>query len=602
VTPLVTKSFGPFVKGVADSANPAIPLEGVARRLRGFYLSGAYRLRVRPGLRIALTLYDDQTIPAGVTSVCGVWAFKDRALAVAHSAVTSKVYLYMLAATMDAWYAPGDILTPDVSPRPWGVLWSAATVAPNVTVAEGLGVAYLAHAAASDANGLYFPTKVFNTATIGTLKGSGVISGVGPDDVYFLGVIGFKQALWGWGFGAGVVVGTAYRPEMLRYSPPGFEPLQVADSLTVGDRVRSERERIVGAGLAGEALIVGAPFMVSRVTGFGRTSWYRQPVDRSHGFAGPKCAVSDGAYCYYWSRRGPMRIGEAGPPDALWDGVVGLVASVTNPEKTVAFRDEARDVIGFIVDTGAGVRTVCTYDVRRDVWLGPDDDFGLTIAGAGEVDQVPGSTATGVLPPAGPPTAPVTSAVGTTTAQASWTPGDTTAFTSIEIEPVLSALDISPGWTVVTLLPPGQAAYVFTSLTPGTAYQWRVKHVKNQQFSNYLGPAAGTQFSTGGTLQPPTSLALAAGRTVALVPLHTVSAFWVNSGESDVETEIWRAGPSLTAPADGDYHVVLIVPSNASSGFYVVTVAGTYWVKVRHTNNTGAVSSFTPAASVAVSF
>jgi hypothetical protein len=87
--------------------------------------------------------------------------FADRALAVAHSTVTNKVYLYVLPSTLDGWYNAAGALQATLIPQPVGVLWTAVATAPDVTIAELLGVAYIAHTEAATAAALSFATKTF---------------------------------------------------------------------------------------------------------------------------------------------------------------------------------------------------------------------------------------------------------------------------------------------------------------------------------------------------------------------------------------------------------------------------------------------------------
>lgn len=589
---LQIKPFGPFSKGVQDSGNPSIDLRGALRSSKGLYFSGAQRLGARSGSQLAMTLKDDGGGPANVTSVRYVAPFKDRAIAIAHSTVTNKAYLYVLTPALDSWYDSTGALQATLLPQPAGILWTGITIAPDVFVSEGLGTLYIAHAAAIDSVGLNFATKQWDgtyPVVVATTKASGTGGTVGTDDAYFLGVIAFQQHLWGWGYGTGNTSPTAYRPELPRYSQPNFGPFQTADSITIGDRVRSEREKVICAGVAGSALILAAPYLLSRVTGSGRSSWYKDPIDRSHGIVGPKAGVTGGAddeYFYYWCPRGPIRVSESGKPEPLWGGVASIVKRVINPERIVASRMEAEDCIVFTVDVGNGVRTRLAFDVVRDEWVAVEDDMGLVIAYGGEVDVVKGSTAAGASPPAGPPTAASTTNIGSSTAQANWASGDPTAQTQVEIR----VQGTSP-WTVVTTVVPGIASYVFTGLTLGVNYEWRSVHVRGGQLSTYLGPSASTQFTTIATLQPPSNLA--ANEILS----GSITASWVNSGESGVSTEVYFTGPvSHTALLKGTAS-----PGESSKTIAVTEGNGSYDVQIRHTKSGSNPSGFVGPVTVVVS-
>src|SRR5690349_14335272 len=159
--PLTQAAFGPFQSGVLDTANPSQPLAGILKSALGVRYTGGGKLATRDGSRVVLTLKDDQGSPADVTSVIALAPFSDSALAVAHSTVTSKVYLYRLASTMDDWYDATGALQGTTSPHPVGVLWTSVTTAPDVTIAEGLGVAYLAHSEPVVGSTLTFATRSF---------------------------------------------------------------------------------------------------------------------------------------------------------------------------------------------------------------------------------------------------------------------------------------------------------------------------------------------------------------------------------------------------------------------------------------------------------
>lgn len=416
------------------------------------------------------------------------------------------------------------------------------------------------------------------------------------DDMYFSGVVSFQQHLWGWGYGAGSTVGTtSYRPELARFSGANFGAFAASDSITLGDRVRSVRERIVGGAVAGEALFLGAVGTLTRVTGFGRNSWSRAVIS-NHGFTGPKGMATAGDTLYYWSPRGPARVTAYGEVEPLWDAVSAAVATVSNPSRIVAGYDQGRDQVRFHYDSGSGVRTVCAYDVRRDAWVSDADDCGLAIRCAAVVEPVYASTAT---PPAGPSAAPTTpastSSVGTSTATANWTNGDSSAETVIEYK----AQSLST-YTVAATLAAGIVTYTFSGLSSGTAYHWRVRHLKNGQYSAYYGPAAATEFTTsgsgggggGGTLVAPTGCSIA--QTGGSLEPNSLRVNWINSGESGVSTEV-----EMEENTSGTYTLVYTAAEGVSS--YATTgVAGTtYRARVRHVKSGATSSSYSTSSTLA---
>jgi hypothetical protein len=585
---LQTWNAGPLTKGLLDTVTLGADLSGACRYLRNAIYTGGSQLGVRPGTALALTLKDDAGTPAAITSVCAIVPFADGALAVGHSTATLKVYLYRLTATMDGWYNAAGVLQSTLFPEPVGALWTGAATAPDVLVTEGLGTAYIANTGAADDSGLYYPTKSYTIpATIATMTADLDNSG-GAEDLYFSGVVAFKQHLWAWGFGAGTTVGTTtYRPELARFSAPNFGAFSAADSITLGDRVRSVRERIIGAGVAGDALFLGGARMLTRVTGFGRSSWIKEPLDRSYGFVGPKSMVTAGDTLYYWSHQGPLRITADSAPEPLWDALPATVATVINESRIVAGFDADRNQVLFAYDSGSGVgRAFCAYDVRRDVWLGPDADLGVAIRSMGTVEPIYASTATPPVGPSAPPTIPAsTSSVGTTTATANWTNGDSSAETVVEY-----GLQSAGTYTVATTVSAGIATYTLTGLTAGLAYQWRVRHVRNGQYSAYYGPSASTQFTTttsgGGALVAPSSCLLAQD-AVAFGGHSNWDISWVNSGESGVSTEV-------STSINGAAFVLQSTqgPGVSSYSVRLATASGTVQAEVRHVKSAETPSSY----------
>jgi hypothetical protein len=581
---LQTWNAGPLTKGLLDSVTLGAELAGVCRYLRNAVYTGGSQLGVRPGTALALTCKDDAGTPAAITSICAIVPFGDGVLVVGHSTATLKVYLYRLSATMDGWYNAAGVLQSTLFPEPVGALWTGAATAPDVLVTEGLGTAYIANTGAADDSGLYYPTKSYvSPATIATLTADLDNSG-GAEDLYFSGVVAFKQHLWAWGFGAGTTVGTTtYRPELARFSAPNFGAFSAADSITLGDRVRSVRERIIGAGVAGDALFLGGARMLTRVTGFGRSSWIKEPLDRSYGFVGPKCMVTAGDTLYYWSHQGPMRITADSGPEPLWDALPATVATVVNESRIVAGFDADRNQVLFAYDSGSGVgRAFCAYDVRRDVWLGPDADLGLAIRCMGTVEPIYASTATPPVGPSGPPTSATNTSTGTTTSTAGWTTGDAAAETVVESE-----LASGGTYAEVTTLAAGVTSYAFSGLTASTSYNWRVRHKRNGQYSAYL-TSSFTTTGSGGTLTAPSNCVL------SQIAPATISATWTNSGESGVSTEVWRqinADPYTLQTTAG-----VGVASYSSTA--PVVPGDTVRLEVRHTKSSYTESSFAVSNAV----
>ena len=604
--------FGPWVKGCIDSGNPSVIPPGALREAEHFILQGAHQLSIRPGMVTALTLYPLTGFT--IDSVLYVGTFTDYGIALAYSAFAQAVYLYLFTADMQNFFDLAGVQYPNVwnasaggfynGPFPCATVWTGINAAPDVLVTEGLGYLYIANTVASDKNGLYWPTKYWDGTfsvpqPLNTLTGSGTYDSsgnfiAGTDPVYFNGVISYNTALWGWGFGAGTSVATAYRPEMARFSPPDFGALALTDSITLGDRVRSARERIVGGAVAGQSLFLGGDQLISRVVGYGRNSWYKTPIDRSFGFVGPKCMVTVGTYVYYWSPHGPMRIDGYNPyslPEPLWDAVQGTVASVINPSKIVAAADLDRDQVMWFYDKGSGIRTFCAYDYRRQVWLGPAADFGLAIQAAGSVRPLYASVASSPAAPAGPPTSPATINIGAHSATATWTAPDNYSQLEVSFQNIGSAT-----WGTFPLLAASTTSYIFSGLQPLSQYQWRVRAFFNGVYSAYLGPQFETTFTTlttGVQLPPPSNLVATYAQTI-VTPFYYAMVSWRNILWFGNQVEVWSR--NVFPNAYGQYDILrgTAAPGQASLTFTLDPVADrhVYAVEIRNVETAYISSAF----------
>lgn len=595
---MVTVALGPFVKGCIDRAEASQALTGVARSLKHLRLTGANRLSITPGTRVVQTLKDFSN--ANITSVCAIVPFTDGALIVGHSTGTSECYLYRLNATLDTWTASGGSTTTSATAQPVATLWSGIPNSPDVMVAEGLGVAYICHTQALDSASLSFPMKAFTDSTRGmaTVR-SDLDNDTSAETLYFTGCASFQQHLWAWGFGAGTSAADGYRPELARFSQPNFETspqlFNPPDSITLGHRVRSLREGILGGFVAGGALYLGAPYLVTRVTGYGRSSWFKKPLDSSYGFVGPKCAVAVGGTLYYWSPRGPMRVSETTQPEPLFDPIASLVETVVNPQAIVAGFDTQTDAVIFAFDTGGGTRTWAAFDISREVWLGPDNDFGITLYSMGAVSPIYTSTAAPTLGPLGAPTSASTAAVGSTTATANWVAGDGTSPTMLQIR----QQGASP-WTTASTIGAGLLAYTFTDLSVSVAYEWRAAHVKDGQTSSFLGPVAGTQFTTAAPLTPllpPTSPQVIGKDDDGSIPVFftdhaNLNVSWTNSPEAGTTTTIEMSTDGVA------YFVQQGVGSGVASAVVVVNASGTYYFRMKHSRPGYADSATTSPVSI----
>ena len=312
-------SWGPFLKGVIEGQNPHLDTDGSLRWARNAYMNGLGQLVARPGTELAFTLLDETDVP--VTSVVAITNFSEGALAVGHSTITDKFYLYRFNADMDTWFDAGSLAHVTSDAEPVAELWSAAPDPEKVSIAEGLGEAFIAHGNAGSA----FRSKRYSVAGGLADLEAALRPPTGIEPTYFRGLAASTATSPGAGAMArrrrARTIGPSSSASGCRSSrTSGGGYFAAADSLTVGHNVRSFRERVVAAVVCGEVLYVGTPNTLWPITGFGRNSWDKgRPLDDSFGFAGPYAAVSANGVLYYWSARGPMRVAGLSRPEPPWD-------------------------------------------------------------------------------------------------------------------------------------------------------------------------------------------------------------------------------------------------------------------------------------------
>lgn len=590
--PLTVQGFGPFLKGVVDGANPSLDNTSTLRSARHVTLSGKGRMMAGPGSSVAMTLMDDQGAPAPCTSVVKVQDFADGALAIGHSTVTSKVYLYRLDSLFTGYYDIAGAFHVSSTAVPVGVLWAASATPPVCTIAELLNVGFIARTDAATAATQDFPVQRFDLTSLTTLTAD--LDGTGAKSVYALGVFSFHGHLWLWGFDKGNTPSAAYRPELLRFGGPdgGLLTDDGKGTFTVGHRVRSAREAIVAGIVAGEVAYIGTTYSLWPVVGYGRDSWDKShPLDESFGFIGIQAAVNAGGVLYYWSPRGPARCQYPSKPEPLWDALPVTIPSIVDPEKIVAAYDADRDQVLWYYKGGsaAGNQLLVAYDVERDCFVGPDTDQGILVGSACLVGKVQAANASAAPGPSGPPTTASTTSVGNTSAVANWVNGDTSVGVTTVVEyrqqgttTWISAGSASAGVTSLTI----------TGLSSSTSYEWHAYHVRNAQSSASLGPVAGSQFTTGapGTpLSPPTNV-VAQDRG----PGHSNQIYvtWTNSGESGVSTQV-------TACCVGAASTTTVGPG-VSSAYVTVITAGMWHGHIKHVKSGSTDSAYADSADVLI--
>lgn len=598
--PHVRMSFGPFDKLVISSANPLLNLQGALQRARNVYVEGANRVRLRGGSTPAMTFKDDAGTPADVTSIRAIEPFGDRAIVVSHSTVTNKAYVYVVKSDFTGWYNASDTLTTNTNAEPTAVLWSSISTASDVDVGEGLGIAYVAHKEAADENNLNWPTRTL-TLSAGTWTAANLTSDLDGDStaeaLYGSGVVSFQQHLWLYGFGSGTTAATGFRPELARFSQAVFDAtgglFQASDSLTLGDKVRSLRERIIAHGLSGNALFLLSSGSCVRITGYGRDTWQRDILDKSYGIVGHKAGVTAGGAFYWWSNRGPMRAGDAGPAEPLWDAIAGAALDALGggaPASIVAGYDRDRDQVLWFYQANEtdGLVSFAAFDVRRDIWLGPDSSIGVAVSCAGAVDPVY-TVSSPPAPPAGPPVLTAATSISTTSFTVNWTSGDPLAETLVKTRQHGAAT-----WGPEVSVTQGVTSYVVSGASAGTGYDVSARHKRSGQFSaadEDSGPYTTTLVTL--TCAAPTGVSLTSLGIPSSASDDTGTVSWTIH-EPGAQHQVYLAGPSATEPAAGSFVLYTAAAAGATSAnLGPVATTGTYWVKVRANK-----SGYTPSAQV----
>lgn len=489
---IVTGSFG-SPRGVVEAANPGLLDKGIIKRANNAVFDGLGRLKARGGTRAAVTLLDENDDP--VTTVCAISPFRDGALAVGYSAATQKCYLYAIDAAVTT-------ATRIVPATGLDYLWSGVLTAPVIWIAEGLDCAYIAHGEAADADTLAFPSRVWDPKNDTLWFLNADLDGTaGAEATYFSGLVSFHQHLVGWGFDKGTTPTTGYKPEGLRigapnfgsFSPPtgGFAENGQAE-FSVGNRVRSVRERILACCVAGDVCYVASPYALHALTGYGRDSWQVTTLDSSLGVVSSRAMVDAGGTMYYWTPRGPARVVGLTAPEPLWDALPDTVANVANPQQVVGAYDAEHDQVLFVyghADTDGEVRSMCAYDIRRDVWLGPRSTLGTAVFCMGAVTPVLAASVS--FPgPLGPPTDAVTGIPSAGQVEVSLTPGDTQpgTLTIWELRRAITNLLVQSATTASTV-----TTFTFTGVPEGASLYWQAVHTRNGFASATLGP----EFFTG---------------------------------------------------------------------------------------------------------
>jgi hypothetical protein len=210
-------------------------------------------------------------------------------------------------------------------------------------------------------------------------------------------------------------------------------------------------------------------------------------------------------------------------------------------------------------------------------------------------------------PPPPPSTTPLpaptnasTTAILATSATANWIFGSALAVTDVEYR-AIGATD----WIILSSVSSGVQSKIITGLIAGTAYEWRARHQLGLVFSDYLGPAPETRFTTATvvpTRDPPVSAPVVTVQTPNSGSTD-LTITWPASSETTVRTDLpisrlQIAGPTAISPTDGEFSDVgtFVI----TSAVFRVTVTGTYWLRVRYEFPDDTISAWSAVSSWAI--
>jgi hypothetical protein len=176
-------------------------------------------------------------------------------------------------------------------------------------------------------------------------------------------------------------------------------------------------------------------------------------------------------------------------------------------------------------------------------------------------------------------------AIGATQANINFTVADATAETEIWTQ-----LHTGGTWTLLVTLnanPGPTASMTATGLASSTAYDARVRHVKNGQFSSFSTNTGPYFTTTTPVAMAPTGVAVSSSGPPASRTASTGLLTWTVT-ESGSKTEVWLKGP-------GDSSFGLLATSPVGATSYTigpVSTTGTYNFEVRATKAGYTASSF----------
>jgi hypothetical protein len=296
-------------------------------------------------------------------------------------------------------------------------------------------------------------------------------------------------------------------PDTVRYSYLGLvsddsDPdivLDAGDANSLGLFSREDRFSLTEAGVpvigmqpAAGRLVLATPYELHLLFGTDRESFQASLLDNDRGCVSSRAMIAAAGSVWGWSaKHGPWRYD--GQLRDLGYPILPLLAQVNTDTLFAAHAPDAREVRWYS-DT---VRLAYNYEIQE--WFTHPSATEYWCAGrispfwsSGAPDDGGRSEISG---PAAAPSALTASGISQAQATLSWTNGDTAPGTETEVERRLAG----GAWAQVAKVEAGTSSFGLAGLSPGTAYEARVRHRRSGVASGY----ASTTFSTASATAPP---------------------------------------------------------------------------------------------------
>lgn len=271
----------PFRFGLDRYSGHLATTPGVMSDLRNAII-GPGRMEMRKGMDSVATLLD-------TTDIVGIYPMRREnvGIVIGYDSTTGDVKLYRTDENGE---------TPNlVGTLPWTL--DPGDDPPLVLMTETTQRVYIAHVALRLSERQ--PTVYYDPYVVADLAVMQEdLTGTDTDeDVFFRGVMSWKNYLIGWGYGNSAEA----RPEIVRVSRPGITEFDARHYFLAG----AQRDPVVGCYEAGGTVVVFKENETHRLIGTNAANFGIEPIDQYFGLANPRLGVTVGRRCYFWSYQGP---------------------------------------------------------------------------------------------------------------------------------------------------------------------------------------------------------------------------------------------------------------------------------------------------------